>query len=97
MFVIILRYVVEKDIIEPHRPAHREFLDKYYAKGVFHASGPQIPIYGGTILAVANNREELQELIKEDPFYIEKCAEYNIFEFTLFKKSAAFENFLNSL
>ena len=81
MFVIILRYKKTMDVIDRLRPAHLEFLDKYYAKGVFIASGRQNPLKGGVILATNTTREELEKITHEDPFYTEEVANFEIIEF----------------
>lgn len=96
LFVVILRYLVPIETIIAQRPEHVIFLDKYYAKGIFHASGPQIPRYGGMILAKASSREELNKILKEDPFYQYKSAEYQVIEFTVNKHSDAFGDFLEN-
>lgn len=80
-FVVILRYLVEPEKIDAARPAHLIFLDEYYQKGNFIASGKQNPKTGGVIIARATDREILENILKYDPFYIEKLAEYSIYEF----------------
>jgi len=96
LFVVILRYIVPIEIIIEQRDEHVIFLDKYYAKGIFHASGPQIPRYGGMILAKASSREELNRILAEDPFSQYKSAEYQVIEFTINKRSDAFDVFLEN-
>lgn len=81
MFVIILSYKAPIEKIDALRPSHLEFLDKYYEKGIFLASGRQIPLKGGVILAKAPSRAELERIITEDPFYTEDVADFNIIEF----------------
>ena len=74
LFVVILRYIVPIEIIIEQRDEHVIFLDKYYAKGIFHASGPQIPRYGGMILAKASSREELNRILgRRSLFPIQIC------------------------
>ena len=97
LFVVILRYLVPIETIIEQRPEHVIFLDKYYAKGIFQASGPQIPRYGGMILAKASSREELNKIFQEDPFYQYKSAEYQVIEFTINKMSDAFGAFLENV
>lgn len=60
---------------------HVKFLKKYYEKNVFVASGRKVPRTGGIILAVANSKADLEEIVKEDPFYSLKLAEFKITEF----------------
>ena len=93
LFVIILRYLVPLETILTQREEHLKFLDKYYAKGVFQASGPQIPRAGGIILAKADSRDELKSILEEDPFHLQKSAEYQIFEFVINKESNPFSQF----
>lgn len=69
LFIIILKYIVELDKITEFRSAHLEYLDKYYAKGVFLASGRQNPRFGGVIIAKAESREKLYEILAQDPFH----------------------------
>ncbi len=92
LFVIILRYIVDKDAIDEARPAHISFLDTYYEKGNFIVSGRQNPANGGIIITKAKNYAAVQDIIKYDPFYINKLAEYSIYEFnpTKFSPEAAF-------
>ena len=97
LFVVILRYLVPIETILAQRSEHLEFLDKYYREGVFHASGPPIPRYGGIILASAPNRDDLNKILEEDPFYQHKSAEYQVIEFAINKQSACFAEFLKNI
>lgn len=58
------------------------YLDKYYAMNKFIASGRKVPRTGGVILMVAESRAAVDEIIKQDPFYQEDIAEYDVVEFT---------------
>ena len=95
MFVVILRYLVSLDQIEPYRPQHIEFLDTYFAQGVFIASGGQVPRTGGMILAKGSSRLEIEAIVKQDPFFLEGLAEYQIFECAVTKKIPAFADILS--
>jgi uncharacterized protein YciI len=81
MFIIDLRYIVPLEQLDAHMTEHVKFLQKYYKTNVFVASGRKVPRTGGIILAMANSRDEVESIIKEDPFYIHKLAEFNITEF----------------
>jgi len=78
MFIIDLHYLVPIAAIEKHITAHRSFLDKYYEKKLFISSGPKHPRTGGVILATAESLELVENIIKEDPFYIHQLASYTI-------------------
>ena len=80
MFIVSLSY--KKDIIEVEKfmEPHVQFLDKYYAEKKFIFSGRKNPRTGGIILARNVDRETLQEIIKQDPFYENEIADYDITE-----------------
>lgn len=81
MYIIDLNYRVPISQIEEHITEHRMFLDEYYDQQVFISSGPKEPRSGGIILAAAESKEQLMDIIQQDPFYIHNLAEYNITEF----------------
>jgi uncharacterized protein YciI len=81
MFIIDLNYIVPLDELDAHMTAHVKFLKKYYDKNMFVASGRKVPRTGGVILALAKSKQEVEEIIKEDPFFSLKLAEFTITEF----------------
>ena len=60
---------------------HVRFLKKYYASGNFLVSGRKIPRDGGIILAVGKSRQEIEAIVKEDPFHAHGLADFRIIEF----------------
>ncbi|MDP4145229.1 MAG: YciI family protein [Bacillota bacterium] len=94
MFILNLTYVKSIEAVESELNAHIGFLDKYYSSGNFICSGRKNPRTGGIILCNAKNKEEVEEIIKEDPFYIKQVAEYEIIEFSPTKYVDGFESFL---
>ncbi len=81
MFIVNLNYIVPLPELDAHMTNHVKFLQKYYKKSVFIASGRKVPRTGGIILAVAKSKEEIESIIKEDPFHKLKLAEFTITEF----------------
>jgi uncharacterized protein YciI len=81
MFIINLNYIVPLEKLDTHMTDHVKFLQKYYKLNVFVASGRKVPRTGGIILALAKSKEEVEQIISEDPFYIHKLAEFSITEF----------------
>ena len=81
MFVIELIYKAALTEIDAHMAAHVKFLEKYYAAGNFLVSGRKIPRDGGVILAVAQNRKQIEAIIAEDPFVERGLAGFRIIEF----------------
>jgi uncharacterized protein YciI len=81
MFIISLTYIRPLEEIDAHMTAHLKFLKKYYSKNMFIASGRKVPRTGGIILALADSKNKVEEIIHEDPFYVHKLAEFTITEF----------------
>jgi uncharacterized protein YciI len=80
MFVINLHYIVPLEKLDAHMGDHVKFLKHCYKKNVFVASGRKVPRTGGIILALGT-KEEIEEIISEDPFYKHKLAEFTVTEF----------------
>jgi uncharacterized protein YciI len=81
MFVIELTYKAPLAAIDAHMAEHVVFLRKYYASGNFLVSGRKIPRDGGIILAVGRNRQLIETIIEEDPFFTHGLADFRIIEF----------------
>lgn len=90
MFIIELTYKKAMSDVELHLEAHRAFLDEYYAKGVLVASGPKNPRDGGIILAREMDRNDLEKILAQDPFWSEEIATFKITDFAVTKRSANF-------
>ena len=87
MFVIELTYKAPLAKIDAHMTAHVAFLKKYYAAGNFLVSGRQIPRTGGIIIAVAESKERVETIMKEDPFCSEGVADARVIEFRASQKA----------
>jgi uncharacterized protein YciI len=81
MFIIELTYKADLAQIDAHMDAHMAFLRKQYAAGHFLVSGRQVPRTGGIIVAVADSREQIEAIIRADPFCARGLAEFRIVEF----------------
>lgn len=81
MFVIELIYKAELSEIDAAMRPHVAYLKKHYAAGRFLVSGRKVPRDGGIILALADSREDLEAIVKEDPFVTRGLASYRIIEF----------------
>lgn len=95
MFIIMLAYKKPMIEIEKHLEAHRMFLDKGYKDGLFIVSGPKSPRNGGIIISQSKKREQLENMIKQDPFHIHDLADYEIIEFIPTKYNAGFSCFID--
>ena len=82
MFVVSLNYIKHLKDVNAYLGDHRTYLEKYYKLGRFIISGPREPRTGGIILVDVDSREQLNDIISEDPFFKAGVAEYEIIEFT---------------
>ncbi|AZA84996.1 GTP cyclohydrolase [Chryseobacterium lactis] len=96
MFIISLTYKVALENVEQHLPEHNVFLQKYYDSGKFIASGRKEPRSGGIIIANAQSKNEIEQIISEDPFYTHQIADYEITEFIPSKYNDNFKFFINN-
>jgi uncharacterized protein YciI len=94
MFLILLNYIKPLSEVERYVGEHREFLERYYASGNFLLSGRKEPRTGGVILAVAGMRSEVDSIVRDDPFYREKIADYQIIEFLPSMSTEHFSNLM---
>lgn len=95
MIIIELTYKKPLDEVNALLQEHRNFLEKYYSKNMFLASGPKKPRNGGVILAMGD-LSVINKIIEEDPFYQHTVADYNVIEFEPSKYSSDFKNILGT-
>lgn len=76
-----LTHMASFDEIDIHLDAHVTFLEQNYAAGSFIASGPMFPRTGGIIIATAETRAILEDILETDPFKQKGLARYTITEF----------------
>ena len=92
MVVITSVYLKSKEHVDKYLLEHREFLDIYYRKGIFIASGRKTSGDGGVIFAKGITKEEIQKILLEDPFTREGISKYEITEFVPNRVADGFEN-----
>ena len=81
MFIIQLTYTRPLAEVDQLLHEHKQFLEKYYAEGIFVLSGRKHPRTGGVILARAESMAGIEKIITEDPFQRHGLADYTITEF----------------
>jgi uncharacterized protein YciI len=87
MFIISLTYTAPLDALEPHRAAHRAWLDQSVAEGWMLLAGPREPRDGGIVLA-RGTRADLQEKAATDPFFIHGLSTFELTEFKAVRAAA---------
>ncbi len=81
LFVVELIYKAPLTQIDAAMAAHVRFLKKQYAAGHFLVSGRKIPRDGGIILAAGESREQIEAIMREDPFCAGGLADTRIIQF----------------
>jgi uncharacterized protein YciI len=97
MFVIELLYKVSLAKIDANMPAHVKFLKKYYGTGNFLVSGRKIPRDGGIIIATAKSQEEVEAIVREDPFVARGLADFRITQFRASQRADDLQKRINEL
>lgn len=94
MFIVSLSYKKDISEVEKFIEPHIQFLNKYYADKKFIFSGRKNPRTGGIILVRNVDKETLTDIIRQDPFYQNEIADYDITEVILTKYDEDFACFL---
>lgn len=94
MFIVQIYYKASIDLVDQYLAEHRAFLEEGYQKNYFVASGPRNPRTGGIIISQLKDRDQLNTILKEDPFYKHHIAEYEIVEFMPVKYHPNFACFI---
>jgi uncharacterized protein YciI len=94
MFIIELIYKASLDEIDAHMKAHMVFLNKHYAVGDFIMSGRKVPREGGIIIATGDDKKKINKIIKQDPFYKHKLADYKVIEFLASQSAEGIKAFI---
>ena len=92
MFVIELVYTAPLAEIDAAMAAHVAFLKKHYASGHFLVSGRKIPRDGGIIIAAGSSREEIEAIVRKDPFVTRGLADFRVVEFRASQRAKALEH-----
>ena len=92
MFIFNLTYKVALDQVDQHLEAHIAYLKQQYAQSNFIASGRKVPRTGGIILSQIKDKQDLLDILAQDPFHKHGLADYELIEFIPSMTSEAFEN-----
>jgi uncharacterized protein YciI len=88
MFVIELTYKAPLRDLDRHMRAHVAFLERHYAAGTFVVSGRKVPRDGGIIVAVGDSREQIETIMRADPFVDRGLSEFRVIEFRASQRAA---------
>ncbi len=96
MFIILLKFSKNKVDAQDHMSDHVAWLTKGFEDGIFHLAGNLSPMEGGGIIAHGITREELEELVNDDPFVKHDVVEAEYIEISASRVSDQFSNFMDN-
>lgn len=88
MYIVSLNYFRPVEEVEALLEPHIQWLDRYFAAGVFIAAGRKDPRTGGIILVKDINRSRLDTILAEDPFVA--VANYEVTKLNVTRAAAEF-------
>jgi uncharacterized protein YciI len=97
VFVIDITYTVGFENVDPWIDEHFQYLKKYYSSGLFLVSGRKEPRTGGVIIVKNEDRNYVEQVMKEDPFYRENIASYSLTEFVPGTVAEGFESLISNV
>ena len=97
MFIIDIHYTAPLDEVDQYIDGHVAYLKKYSENNTFIISGRKVPRTGGIILAVGKSREEIEEIMQEDPFCTHGLAEVTVTEFLTSQTHPEFKKLLKTV
>jgi uncharacterized protein YciI len=80
MFIILLTYTKPLDEVDRHLAGHRAWVKQGFEEGVFILSGGQRPRTGGALLALGDDRSDIQARVNHDPFVLAGVATADVIE-----------------
>lgn len=96
LFLIKITYIKPIEIVEKIRPMHRDYLKEGYKNKLLLLSGPHKEYnnkLGGIIIGKFKDMAQADNFAKNDPFYLNQTATYEIIEF----EAVLFDNALEKL
>ena len=87
MFVLLLTYTKPLDEVDALMLKHMAWLNEQYAAGRFLVSGRQIPRTGGVIVALGDDRAEVEAIAAADPFVTAGVATVEVIQFRASQKA----------
>jgi len=82
MFVVLLKFSVNKANAGQFMDAHNAWLKEGFSKGMFLMAGSLQPKLGGALLVHNATREHIQAFVDQDPFVSENIVTAEIIEVT---------------
>lgn len=81
MFIVLLKYTQPLEVIDSLMGEHVRFLRRHIKEKVFIVAGRQVPRRGGVIFARGQDRDEIEAIMRQDPFCLANAAEFEVIQF----------------
>ncbi len=94
MFIILIIYKKSLEIVDKHLADHANWLEQCYEKDFFMVSGRINPRTSGVIISQVKDRNQLENILKLDPFHVHEIADYEIIKFIPGKFHPDFPNLI---
>ena len=94
MFIFSLNYIKPISEVEQFLSEHIQYLEKYYNNNKFICSVRKVPRTGWIIICNCSTKQEAEQIIKEDPFFKQQIAQYEIIEFIPSKSLELFKTIM---
>lgn len=78
LHILIVRHLVEYELVRQHTRGHVAYLERHHAAGTFVVSGQTMFYPGGVIFASGLDRDAVERLVTEDPYVREGVSQYEI-------------------
>lgn len=91
MFIVLLRFAANRSQAGDFMEAHKGWLQRGFADGVFVLAGSLLPGLGGGIVAHGLSRAALEARVNEDPFVVHGVVSAEILELAPSKVDARLE------
>lgn len=88
MYIVSLSYFRPVEEVDALLEPHIQWLDRYFAAGVFLAAGRKEPRTGGIVLVKDIDRARLDTILAEDPFVA--VANYEVTQVNMTRATEAF-------
>lgn len=96
MFVVELIYKAPLADIDAAMASHVAFLKAHYDAGHFLISGRKVPRDGGVIVAAGVEREQLDAIMRGDPFCERGLADFRVIEFRASQRAGDIQQLIDT-
>lgn len=96
MFALLATYLKPAEEVDRHLEAHKAWIMRNTEAGRILLTARQVPLTGGLILARGASADEMWEMIREDPFVVAGCSEYEVREYQPVRAAPGVEGLLEA-